>query len=328
MKLLITGGSGFIGRHLIVEAISAGWEVANVDIVPPAGIAEQAIWANCSILDAPKLAEVIRHFQPKWVVHLAAYASMEARSLDEFRVNTEGTKNVLQSVKSTASVDRLIVTSTQHVRKPGSGAPVSDTDYAPYAFYGESKVLTEQITRQAGLSCAWTIIRPTAVWGPHHLLLASGLWKQMYRGRYFHPADDRVLRSYGYVRNVCWQIKQLLQAKREAVDKKVFYVADGNMRQLDWVNSISRELTGRDVRTLPLWMIRRLAGLGDTLHKLGVNFPIYGSRLQNLITDNPVPVEPTLELFGVPPHSLQEGSQATAEWLRSYYGASGIQALD
>lgn len=318
-KILITGGSGFIGGHLVNQFVDAGWEVTNVDVALPTGLAKQARWANCSILDPEALATAFREYQPQWVVHLAAYASMEARSLDEFRANTVGTTNVLTAAGRTGSVERLIVTSTQHVRRPGSGMPACDTDYVPYAFYGQSKVITEQLTRQADLKCAWTIIRPTAVWGPHNLLLADGLWKQMHRGRYFHPAGDRVLRSYGYVKNVCWQIMRLLQVETEAVDKKVFYVADGNMRQLDWVNAMSRELTGRNARMLPLWLIRSLAGVGDGLNVMGVRFPIYGSRLRNLITDNPVPVEPTLHLLGAPPHSLGDGARETAEWLRAYY---------
>lgn len=324
MKILITGGSGFIGGHLIEQSVAAGWEVTNVDIAPPAGAAKQARWVNCSIMDAAALAGVFRQYRPQWVVHLAAYASMEAKSLDEFRVNTEGTANVLQATSRTDSVERLVVTSTQHVRRPGSGTPTNDTDYIPYAFYGQSKVITEQLTRKAGLECAWTIIRPTAVWGPHNLMLAGGLWKQMHRGRYFHPAEDQVLRSYGYVKNVCWQIAELLHADRGAVDKRVFYVADCNMRQLDWVNAMSRELTGRNVRVLPLSLIRVLAGVGDGLSHIGVRFPIYGSRLQNLITDNPVPVAPTLQLLGIPPYSLEEGARETAEWLRGYYSGGSV----
>lgn len=320
LKVIVTGGSGFIGEHLIETLLRDGYEVSNLDIRKPRspGIAKCS-WRDCSLLDREALQGLFRDIQPAHVIHLAAVASMDARSLDEFAVNTVGTANLLDAIKTVSSVERLIVTSTQHVRRPGSGTPVSDTEFFPYLYYGESKVITEQITRAANLNCAWTIIRPTAVWGPGHPLLAEGLWKLMTRGRYFHPAGDPVVRSYGYVKNVAWQIVRMLEVPKAAVDRKVFYVADGNGRQIDWVNAVSIELTGREVRTLPLWCIRALAALGDCARSVGVRFPIYGSRLKNLITDNPVPVEPTLELLGQPPYSLVEGAKETATWLRNYY---------
>lgn len=324
MKVLVTGGSGFIGTHLVEFLLAHGHEVVNVDPVAPARDSHRPCWRGVSILDRPALDEVFFATRPECVVHLAAFASMEARSLLEFRANTEGTANVLAAVRGCDSVDRLVVTSTQHVRAPGSGYPSGDTDYVPYHFYGESKVITERLTREANLECSWVLIRPTAVWGPGHRLLADGLWLQMHKGRYVHPAHDPVVRSYGYVKNVVWQIAGLLQAERAAVDRKVFYVADGNGLQLDWVNSISRQLTGREVRTVPLWVLRALSKVGDGLRAIGLSFPIYDSRLKNMITSNPVPVEPVLELLGPPPYSLARGAVETADWLKGYYGGRGL----
>jgi nucleoside-diphosphate-sugar epimerase len=319
MKVLVTGGSGFIGTHLVAHLVDCGYEIVNVDCAKPRDESKSAIWKNCSILDANALHAVFREFQPQFVVHLAAYASMDARSLDEFRPNTEGTANLLNACKESATVERVIITSTQHVRKPGSGYPAHDTDYIPYMFYGESKVITEQLTRAANLKCAWTIIRPTAVWGPGHLLLAEGLWKLIAQGKYFHPSNDPVIRSYGYVKNVVWQIEKLLQTNATDINGKMFYVADGNMRQYDWINAFTRKLTGRDVRTLPVSCIHLLAKIGDGMRAVGLRFPMYSSRFQNLITPNAVPVEPTLELLGIPPYSLDQGVEETAAWLKSYY---------
>ena len=318
-RVLLTGGSGFIGTHLVDLLLRLGYAVLNVDIAPPQE-RHASLWRRCSILDGPELTRVAREFAPRYLVHLAAYASMEAKSLDEFRVNIEGTRNVLVAAAACAPLERVIVTSSQHVRRPGSGMPAHDTDYVPYEYYGESKVLTERLTREADLKCGWTIIRPTAVWGPYQPPLADGVWRVIQRGLYLHPANDPVLRSYGYVKNVVWQIERLLHAPMEKVNGRMFYVGDDNIRQHDWINGFARELTGREVRTLPLIFIRALAKLGDGLIAAGLRFPIYGSRLHNLITDNPVPIRPILELLGPPPYRLEEGVKETAVWLRSYYG--------
>ena len=100
----------------------------------------------------------------------------------------------------------------------------------------------------------------------------------------------------------------------------MFYVADGNMRQYDWINAFARKLTGCDVRTLPVSCIHMLAKIGDGMRAVGLRFPMYSSRFQNLITPNAVPVEPTLELLGIPPYSLDQGVEETAAWLKSYNG--------
>lgn len=317
--VVVTGGSGFIGTHLIELLTDSGYQVVNLDVKKPMLASQLKLWKPCSILYRAELQKALVDNRAEFVIHLAAYASMEACSLDEFQVNTDGTANVIEAVRSCSSVCRLIVTSTQHVRAPGSGDPRSDADYIPYMFYGESKVITERHTRDADLQCSWVIIRPTAVWGPGHKLLAEGLWKQMRKGRYVHPAADPVVRSYGYVKNVVWQIVGLLQAPREEIDRKVFYVADGNSRQQEWVNAISRELVGREVRTVPLWVLRTLSKVGDGMRQCGLPFPLYDSRLKNMITPNPVPVEPILKLLGPPPYSLAQGARETADWLKAYY---------
>src|SRR6202021_1920804 len=136
-------------------------------------------------------------------------------------------------------------------------------------------------------------------------------------GKYIHPAGDPVIRSYGYVKNVVWQIEKLLRANAEDIQGRVFYVADGNIRQLEWINSFTKKLTGRDVRTIPVSFIHLLAKLGDGLRAVGLRFPMYSSRFYNLTTSNTVPVEPTLNLLGIPPYSLEKGVEETVTWLKS-----------
>jgi nucleoside-diphosphate-sugar epimerase len=318
-KTLVTGGSGFIGSHLIAQLNSAGHEVLNVDIQPLRADAAPAVWCRCSILDPEGLVRALGEFQPRYVIHLAAHAAMGAKSLDEFRVNTDGTANLLRAVKACPAVERLVVTSSQHVRKPGHGYPAHDTDYVPYEFYGESKVITERLVREIDPPCAWTIIRPTAVWGSHQPPLADSVWKLINQRRYFHPSHDPVMRSYGYVRNVVWQINRILEVPAAKVNRRVLYVGDENIRQQDWIHGFAKALTGRPARTLPIGVIRWLAHLGDLLRAAGLSFPIYASRFYNLTTPNPVPIEPTFEALGRPPVSLEAGIRETTDWLKTYY---------
>ena len=318
-KVVVTGGSGFIGRHLVANLQEDGYEVTNVDLAPPPEASQMSCWQRGSILDLETLIRLLTKVRPQHVIHLAALAVMDGRSLDDFKANIDGTANLLEAVRTVGGVERLVITSTQHVRRPGSGPPAHDEDYEPYMIYGESKVLTEKLTRGAGLSGHWTIIRPTAVWGPYHPFQVNGLWRMIHRGLYFHPANDPVVRAYGYVGNVAWQIGRILALPAEATRGRTLYVGDANSKQLDWVNGFAKALTGRDVRTAPLWTIRAIAGVGDGMRACGLRFPMYGSRLFNLITSNPVPMQPTFDVLGKGPVSMEQGIQTTSTWLREHY---------
>jgi nucleoside-diphosphate-sugar epimerase len=321
-NVLVTGASGFIGRHLVAHLLEKGYSVTNLDIAPPPDPSQASCWRQGSILDPASLSGAMAEVRPQYVIHLAALAVMEGRSLDDFKANTDGTANLLAAIRSYGKTERVVVTSTQHVRKPGSPPPAHDEDYDPYMLYGESKVVTEKLTRSSGLPGHWTIIRPTAVWGSYHPFQVVGLWKMIHKGLYVHPAHDFVLRAYGYVGNVAWQIERILALPAEATSRRTFYVGDANSRQIDWINGFSRELTGRDVRTVPLWVIKALAGFGDGMRACGLRFPIYGSRLFNLTTSNPVPMQSTFDVLGQGPVSMEEGIRKTSGWLKRHYAAA------
>jgi GlcNAc-P-P-Und epimerase len=320
-KILCTGGSGFIGTHLIDSLLAKGIEVINIDIAKPKKQAHNVYWHECNILDLDTLVKTFREFQPSHIIHLAARATMEGKSLDDFRDNTIGTANVLMAIKKTACVSRVVITSTQHVRKPGSGLPQHDEDFVPHGLYGESKVITEQLTRGAELSCIWTIIRPTTVWGAWHPFLPSGLWTMMKRGIYFHPLKDPVIRSYGYVKNVVWQIEKILEAPSELVNHEVLYVGDSLTLQINWINAFSMALTNHNVTQVPKEWIRLLARVGDGLGEVGIKFPMNSPRYFNLTTPQLVPINSVIEKFGIPPYSLDDGIAETVSWLR---GKGGI----
>jgi nucleoside-diphosphate-sugar epimerase len=322
-KVIVTGGSGFIGRHLIGHLVALGYQVVNVDIRPPAETSQRAMWRQVSILEPANLKRLFLEIRPQYVVHLAALAVMDGRSIGDFVANTEGTANVLAAVRSISDVERLVVTSTQHVRKPGSPMPVHDQDYDPYMLYGESKVITEKLTRSDSFLKHWTIIRPTTVWGSHHPFLVNGLLQLIHKRIYFHPANDTVVRAYGYVGNVVWQIERILSLNANVTHGRTLYVGDANMKQYDWVNEFSFALTGSEVRTLPLWAIRVLACVGDGLKGCGINFPIYKARFLNLTTSNPVPMEPTFDILGSGPLGFKEGIRITSSWLREQYQTNG-----
>lgn len=166
-RILVTGGSGFIGTHLLQKLIGARiTAVLNVDLNRPKLNSYNDYWINCDILCIKELEKVFDEFKPTHVFHLAAKASLNGRSITDFPENTIGTRNVVQCVNTNEGIERFIHFSTQYVVRPGIW-PETDEFLLPYTPYGASKAEAEKIVRNKCNKC-WTILRPTNVWGPFH----------------------------------------------------------------------------------------------------------------------------------------------------------------
>ena len=142
-KALVTGGSGFIGSFLVRELLRRGFDVFNLDTNEPVNREDYRLWRKISVLDEQMVAEVFEQFEPDYVVHLAAVAIQDSKSLEDFMVNIQGTRNIINAVNKCAKVKKVIYTSTQYVNEPGTYIPKALNDYKPYGYYGQSKLLGE-----------------------------------------------------------------------------------------------------------------------------------------------------------------------------------------
>ena len=319
MRIVITGASGFIGTNAIEAFTDWGHEVLNFDLQPPLNPAQQSRWKRVDIMDAEGLKKALQEPRPEAVIHLAARTDCdEATTVGEgYRVNTDGTENLLNAVKDTPSVQRLIMTSSQFVCGPGY-QPRHDQDYHPVTVYGQSKVITEQKTRAAGLDCTWTIVRPTNIWGPWHQRYQREFWRVVSKGLYVHPGGKPVVRCYGYVGNVLHQMRRILELSRETVHEQVFYLGDPPGDISGWVNGFSQELRGRPARVVPRFLLRTLGLVGDLISKLTRKpFLITSSRYRSMTSDYLVDMDKTFRVLGKPPISLQEGVAEASKWYRS-----------
>jgi UDP-glucose 4-epimerase len=171
MRILVTGGSGFIGRHVVAALQGEGHEVAVVDRVPFAGSDVRAVTGE---LEDPAVREAAVAVGTDAVVHLAAetsvLGSMERPALVH-RVNVDVTAALLELCRE-RGVGTFALGSTNAVVGSFDGIFTEDVPLAPLTPYGATKAAGEMLL--SGYSGAYglraPVLRLTNVYGSgmHH----------------------------------------------------------------------------------------------------------------------------------------------------------------
>ncbi len=151
MKVLITGGSGFVGQHLVSALVSAGEEVAVIDRhAPPPSILRQVQFFRGDISRPSDVDEAIQKTRDV-VVHLAARTSVQlswSNSLVTTGVNIFGTVALLDAMKRRNRPCRFIFASSAAVYGEARRLPVREGDACnPLTPYGASKLAAEHYVR-------------------------------------------------------------------------------------------------------------------------------------------------------------------------------------
>src|ERR1700744_2883040 len=151
MRLLVTGGAGYIGGTVATILMQAGHEVTVLNNLchskrdeVPAGVE----FVHGDIADRPRVEAVLRELQPEGVLHFAALIEAgESMQKPEiyFRNNTASTLALLEAMRTTG-VKKLVFSSTAAVYGEPEHVPIDESaKLAPTNAYGESKLMVEQM---------------------------------------------------------------------------------------------------------------------------------------------------------------------------------------
>jgi len=182
MRILVTGGAGFIGSNL-VWALVRDFEVGIADDLSTGNIGNvhpSAWFRKVDILD-DALEAAFEEFAPDVVVHLAAQSSVAASLADparDWEVNAEGTRRIAQLASKTG-VTRVISASSAAVYGDPADAPLPLPEVAqkaPLSPYGESKLAAEGLLAQelAGTDVDFASFRFSNVYGPRQDAYGEG----------------------------------------------------------------------------------------------------------------------------------------------------------
>jgi UDP-glucose 4-epimerase len=174
MRVVVTGGAGFIGSHVADAFVERGDDVLVVDDLSGGRrehVPDAAELAEIDVADAARLHDRLEAFRPELVCHLAAQASVTVSVTDpelDFASNVRGTFNVCQTAGKLGA--RVVFASTGGALY-GNGAPIPTPETfvpQPLSPYGASKQAAEAFvaTQARSQGLANVVLRLGNVYGP------------------------------------------------------------------------------------------------------------------------------------------------------------------
>jgi dTDP-4-dehydrorhamnose reductase len=143
LKLLITGAGGLYGSKLAQLAIAKNFEVYSSDVH---SFSVYGSFVKLDISDKEQVEEVFEAIKPDVVVHAATLTDVDKCETDKelaWKVNVEGTKNIVEASESSGSF--LIYISTDYVFNGESGRYKETDKPDPINYYGLTKLKAEEI---------------------------------------------------------------------------------------------------------------------------------------------------------------------------------------
>ncbi|MHB1222534.1 MAG: NAD-dependent epimerase/dehydratase family protein [Gemmatimonadaceae bacterium] len=265
MRILVTGGAGYIGSTLVPRLLARGHAVRVLDLLRHGGEALLPVWSHPAfelrrgdVRDATVVADAVAGMDA--VVHLAAIVGDPAcaREPEVARQTNLDASIGLLAASRLAGVSRFVFASTcsNYGRMADPEVLVDeDSDLRPISLYAETKVAVERELLAAALDdglCA-TPLRLATVFGVSPRmrfdLTVNEFAMELAMQHRLVVFGERFWRPYVHVRDVARAIEAVLEAPRERVAGRVFNVGatEENYRKQEIVELVRSEVPGAEV---------------------------------------------------------------------------------
>ena len=310
MRLIITGGAGFIGSHIAEKALAKGWDVAVIDDLSSGrreNVPAESQFFEVDIRDKEAVDSVFAQFKPTAVSHQAAQASVAVSVREpqlDAAINIAGSLNIMTACVA-SKVERIVFASTggaiygevpEGVRAGIDFTPVPISPYACSKFSVEKYLECFRI--EHGLK--YTVLRYANVYGPRQDPHGEAGVVAIFCNRIIagepilvnakrEPGDPGCIRDYVYIEDVAGANIAALEGK---VPDPILNVGTGHETTTQQLAEILQKEIGNTVSVSP-----NIKRPGDIERSL-----LNGDRL--------------VELLG-PVVDIQNGLGRTAEWFRA-----------
>jgi dihydroflavonol-4-reductase len=321
LKALVTGGTGFIGSHLVEALLQRGVQVrcllrktSNLKWLK--GLPIEMTFGDCR--DKASLREVVKDIDQ--IFHLAGITkAVEDKTY--FEINAFGTEDLIRAcLENNPHIQKFIYLSSQAAVGPcRNGNKKKESDPCePISLYGQSKRLGEELALVHAHELPLLILRPSAVYGPREKDIYT--FFKFVSKRIKPCLNSQVQRiSLCYIQDVIQAI--LLAAESQTKSGEIFFLSDGTDYRIEEIGDIFAQAMGITpvcIR-LPKWMIFGIASFSEYLSKLSKKPPLLSKgKVEEMIQKNWVcDITKAKALLGFEPQiRLLEGAKLTLQWYR------------
>ncbi len=272
-KLLFTGGTGFLGRN-IKPILDKKYEVTTI------GITDANMIKSNFVTETPKLPEcydIVLHAAGK--AHI--YPKTEAERQSFYDVNLNGTIHLCDALEEVGVPKSFIFISTMNVYgdEPGNMDTEDSRQLIGKSPYADSKIKAEKYLMDwcARHGVKLGILRPSLLAGRNAPGNLGAMIKGIRTGAYLSIAGGKAKKSVLMVDDIAYLVP--LVAKKGGI----YNVCDDHNPSFGELEAtIAKQLGKRKPISIPYWMAKCLALVGDVLP----SFPINSQRLEKIVTSD------------------------------------------
>ena len=307
MKILVTGGSGFIGTNLVTDLLKAGHTVSIYDKKKGEVYPDLCIVAD--VRDREALTEALRGIDV--VYHLAAEHRDDTRPVSlYYDVNVGGAQNLVYAAEKN-NVKKLIFTSSVAIYGLNTGEPNEESPIKPFNDYSESKYQSEKVFNEwveGDDSRCLVTVRPVVIFGENNRGNVYELLSQIASGKFVMVGNGKNKKSMGYVLNLSSFLTKILKS---GPGRHVYNYADKPDMTVEELVRIASEALGNGpgIKWKIPYPIGLLGGYAfDLLARItGKTYPISSIRIKKFVAHTKVAADRLRETGFVAPYSLAEG---------------------
>ena len=315
-KILLIGGSGFIGSHF--QEMYPQAQIINLDLEQPT-FSSNSTYYQGDIRKQENIDKVLsKHQDIDTIINLAAEHQDFGISREEYFHTNEGGSKMVCLAASRYGIQNIIFYSSVAVYGDNPFPSYEEKQPNPSNDYGASKLAAEKVykhwaTKDAQRSVL--IIRPSVVYGERNVANMYRLISQIKKGLYCHIGQGNNIKSIVYVKNIVAATLYLIDRMKKGVS--IYNYADGQqLTSKEIGDTIADALQKRRPISLPYGLIYSLGLPFDLIIKLtGKNLPISTSRIKKLCTATHHLAEKIKATGYQPIYSNREGLKRMVQWM-------------